>query len=178
MGNPNLIPSCLSRTQRRQHACHEPDRLPLLDIIAYPDGGGLMWVYLQLALGLREAGAKVIWMEAVNLHSPTETVIQQANIVENRIAKYGLDDSMVIFRGDENHGVASPGLRDPRSGDARRIVFKLRYGLTPLVVKRFKKSALVDIDPGMTQIWTDRAEVKMTPHDFYFTIGETIGKPG
>jgi hypothetical protein len=36
----------------------------------------------------------------------------------------------------------------------------------------------VDIDPGLTQIWMSENQLKVAPHDFFFTIGETVGKPG
>ena len=35
--------------------------------IAYPNGGGHLWVYLQWALSLRALGCRVIWLEGVDL---------------------------------------------------------------------------------------------------------------
>ena len=34
--------------------------------IAYPQGGGHLWVYLQWALGLRALGCRVIWLEGID----------------------------------------------------------------------------------------------------------------
>ena len=31
--------------------------------LSYPQGGGHMWVYLNWALGLREVGCDVVWLE-------------------------------------------------------------------------------------------------------------------
>ena len=33
--------------------------------LSYPQGGGHMWVYLNWALGLRDAGCDVVWLEGV-----------------------------------------------------------------------------------------------------------------
>lgn len=146
--------------------------------IGYPQGGGHAWVYLNWALGLREAGAEVIWLEGVNAKSPDEKIQQQAAILRERLAMFGFDRSLVLFRADESgeRPVADyPSLDAAADAD---LLLNFQYGFSPLAVKRFRKSALVDIDPGMTQIWISRGEVKMTPHDFYFTIGENIGQPG
>jgi len=50
---------------------------------------------------------------------------------------------------------------------------------TPLhVVKRFRRSALLDIDPGLSQSWISKGRISLTPHDVYFTTGETVGQAG
>jgi hypothetical protein len=43
------------------------------------------------------------------------------------------------------------------------------------VVKRFRRSAVVDIDPGLLQVWLRDGEFELAAHDIYFTIGETVG---
>lgn len=37
---------------------------------------------------------------------------------------------------------------------------------------------MIDIDPGLLQMWFTRKLVNISPHDIYFTIGETVGQPG
>jgi hypothetical protein len=47
------------------------------------------------------------------------------------------------------------------------------------VVKCFRRSALIDIDPGLLQTWVSGGELPMPPpHTRYFTTGETVGTPG
>src|SRR5207247_2277128 len=38
-----------------------------------------------------------------------------------------------------------------------------------------RRAALVDIDPGLTQLWISTGQLRVPPHDVYFTIGETVG---
>jgi hypothetical protein len=45
-------------------------------------------------------------------------------------------------------------------------------------VRRFRRSALVDIDPGLLQLWMSGGGIQVPRHDVYFTIGETVGQPG
>jgi hypothetical protein len=37
---------------------------------------------------------------------------------------------------------------------------------------------MVDIDPGLTQVWISTGQMRAARHDVYFTIGETVGRPG
>jgi hypothetical protein len=47
-------------------------------------------------------------------------------------------------------------------------------------MERFARRAYVDIDPGWTQIWTERGSdaARLAGHDVYFTIAENIGTAG
>ena len=56
---------------------------------------------------------------------------------------------------------------------AANLLLNLAYGIPTDVVRRFRRSALVDVDPGLTQIWINEGELGQAPHDTYFTIGET-----
>jgi hypothetical protein len=57
------------------------------------------------------------------------------------------------------------------------LLLNLRYELPAEVVKRFRRSALVDIDPGLLQQWLSTGKLDVAQHDLYFTIGETVGQP-
>jgi len=146
-------------------------------MIGYPAGGGLMWVYLNWALGLREAGAEVIWLEGVNPRKPDDLVRGQADILRQRLAKYGIE-KLVLFRADEGREKPVNGYPALEAATHADLLLNFQYGFSPLAVKRFKRTALLDIDPGMTQIWIERGEVKLTPHDLYFTIGERVPEIG
>jgi hypothetical protein len=37
---------------------------------------------------------------------------------------------------------------------------------------------LVDIDPGLLQIWMSQGQISVARHDLYFSIGETVCRPG
>jgi hypothetical protein len=46
------------------------------------------------------------------------------------------------------------------------------------VVRRFRRTALIDIDPGLLQVWLSQGMVTMARYDTCFSIGETVGRPG
>ena len=58
------------------------------------------------------------------------------------------------------------------------LLFSLCYSETPGVVSRFRRTALLDIDPGQIQRYIKEGLINLTLHDFYFTIGETVGQSG
>jgi hypothetical protein len=57
------------------------------------------------------------------------------------------------------------------------LLLNLWHSLPAQVVQRFRRSALIDTDPGLLQMWMTRGSVHVALHDTYFTIGETVGTP-
>src|SRR5437773_473756 len=49
--------------------------------------------------------------------------------------------------------------------------------IAPELLARFRRTALIDIDPGLLQFWISRGQLSVPHHDYYFTTGETVGTP-
>jgi hypothetical protein len=146
----------------------------------YPEGGGHFWVYLNWVLGLRALGCQVVWLEVVNPGVPGAA--QQASVMAlaNRLERYGLAHRLALCApaGEPLHGF-DPG--DWLSLDAAAesdLLLNMAYDIHPNIVGRFRRSALLDIDPGLLQLWLSHGHLCVAPHDVYFTIGETVGQPG
>src|SRR5262249_1946541 len=144
--------------------------------LGYAEGGGHLWVYLNWALGVRALGCRVIWLEAVESGTPIPEVNRLAAPLKSRLERYGLAACRALC-------AAGGGPRDPGTGGATAdfdadLLLSFRYDLHPEVVRRFRKSALIDIDPGLLQIWLAGGKIDMAEYDIYFTIGETVGRPG
>src|SRR5205814_9048357 len=56
------------------------------------------------------------------------------------------------------------------------LLLNFHYVISPGLVSQFRRTALVDIDPGLLQFWLSRGQLSVPRHDFYFTIGENVGK--
>jgi hypothetical protein len=139
--------------------------------LEYPKGGGHLWAYLNWALGLRALGCKVIWLEFVPPRTSAEEI---------RLEIYGLVNCLALHSWTNNPllselTMASLCLDEAAGAD---LLLELRYNTPLQVVKRFRRSALVDLDPGLLQTWMSKGQVCVAPHDVYFTIGETVGQPG
>ena len=67
-----------------------------------------MWVYLNWALGLRQLGCRVIWLELVE-PSSMEKLATLAELLKNRLTRYGLSDSLALgFPTEERPGGCIP----------------------------------------------------------------------
>jgi hypothetical protein len=147
------------------------------DTYGFPTGGGYMWIYLNWALGFRSAGCDVMWLEQIH---PGADVPRLTASLEDRLRPYGLADSIVLVNADGT-SAAHPAARhhvglDDAAGEAD-LLFTMKYGLSARVVARFRRTAMIDIDPGLTQIWLSKGWIDVPPHDIYLTIGETVGQP-
>jgi hypothetical protein len=143
-----------------------------------PKAAGLLWVFLNWALGLRALGCRVLWLERITADLRAEEVPNLILNLGSRLKAYGLENCLALSWETE---VSVPNdildryltLEEAREAD---LLLNLAYDIP--FIGLFRRSAFVDIDPGLTQIWIDAYNIKIPRHDTYFTIGETVGQPG
>lgn len=148
--------------------------------LEYPEGGGHLWEYLNWALGLRAIGCNVIWLESVAANSPLAEVQVNVSALKLRLERYDLANCLALYSSDETTPLDAAAMQcmDVDAAACADLLLEFRYD-TPLhVVKRFRRSALLDIDPGLSQAWISKGRINLTPHDVYFTTGETVGRRG
>src|SRR5215216_3802434 len=167
----------------------------------YPQGGGHLWVFLNWALGLRALGCEVIWLETVSreesvsalnrrrrlerdglVERPSDLVHEvQVNVatLKRRLERYGLAEHLALCArsGEILPDEVTKGCLNLEAAAEADLLLNLRYNLPGEVVGRFRRSALLDIDPGLLQLWMSQGLVSVAQHDLYFTIGETVGQP-
>ena len=148
--------------------------------LGYPLGGGHLSVYLNWALGLRAAGCEVIWLEIAEEDSSVTELLANVATLKGRLERFGLQASLRV-RSETNAPLPTafreqyPGMDDIIEGD---LFLSLRYATRPEQAGRFRKTALVDIDPGLLQSWLTNGAIDVPDYNVYFTIGETVGQPG
>jgi hypothetical protein len=77
---------------------------------------------------------------------------------------------------DDPDIVPPPGCRS--FGDAAAaadLLVNFTYAMPSRVLGRFRRTLLIDIDPGLTQLWLANGQISLSPHSLYFTTGETVG---
>lgn len=143
--------------------------------LRYPQGGHL-WVFINWALGFVGNGCRVLWLDVYDPKAPVEQVRAELDRLRQRIRPFGLDDCIVLTPSDGSS--SRPDLRVPGAEvlDGCDLLFDLRYDLPASVIDRFRRTALLDIDPGMLQISLKQKQYDLQPHDFYFTIGESVAE--
>ena len=146
----------------------------------YPKGGGHLWAYLNWALGLKSNGYEIIWLEGIantKLHSDN---IFYLNTLKNKLLKFGITQ-IAFWHWDlekPHHQVYDGFSRIEEIATGCEFILNQNYSMPDRIIKLFRKSVLLDIDPGLLQMWISKSQIKMYPHDIYFTIGETVGAAG
>jgi hypothetical protein len=151
----------------------------LADTLGFMSGGGHFWVFLNWALGLRANGCRVHWLEPAPQGVAAAELDQRLRTLRGRLQPYGLDQSVAVVAWAERDAdaFAPPGGRPFSSvADACDLVISLAYWMPAHVIGRFRRSALVDIDPGLTQLWLSTGQMRVAPYSLYFTTGETVGR--
>jgi hypothetical protein len=149
------------------------------DTLYYPEGGGHQWVSLNWALGLKGLGCRVVWLEGVSARLPPDRTRACVATLDRRLGEYGLAGCLALRPKagglPRDLAAAYPGLDAAAEAD---LLLNPQYDLGPDVVGRFRRTALLDIDPGLLQLWMTAGVIRPARHDVYFTTGETVGRPG
>jgi hypothetical protein len=150
------------------------------DTLGYPEGGGHTWVYLNWALGLRALGCRVVWLDAADPRTPVPQVRALVTALKSRLERYGLAEAVALCScaPEALPREAGEGCLDLDAAAEADLLLNLSYSGSPEVVRRFRRSALIDIDPGLLQVWMNEGGIEVARHDVYFSIGETVGQPG
>ena len=150
------------------------------ETIDYPQGGGHMWAYLNWALGLRALGCRIVWLETIEPHLVNGQLPELLTSLRARLRPYGLDRAIAI--GPRSGGPlpsdATEGCIDLAEACEADLLLDLSYRVSAEVLALFRRSALVDIDPGLLQVWVSERVISLQSYDVYFSIGETVGQPG
>ena len=140
-----------------------------------------IWGHLNRALGLHALGCQVIWLESIRPNSAAHEVLPSVDTLKSCLERYGLAGCMALC---SQSGAPLPqgtaeGCQELNAAAEADLLLNFAYNrVSREVVQRFRRSALIDIDPGLTQIWMSEGQMEVAPHDVYFTIGETVGRVG
>lgn len=148
--------------------------------LSYVEGSGQVWIHLNWLLSLIDAGCEVTWVEMVDETTSPGAVGRAHAALAGRLEPFGVADRLTLASMDPSadppEALAAHYVRPDLLAEADLLV-NFCYWLPPAWLALFRRSALIDIDPGLLQIWMDDGSMAVAPHDLYFTIGETVGTP-
>lgn len=151
-------------------------------VTSFPEGGGHFWVYLQYIQALRRSGCEVYWLERFHPSCDPDFDARALATFRKRARQHGLEDSLLLYR-NEKGGSGRVWLDLPASraeAVLRRadLLLNFHYAIDPSLLALPRRTALVDIDPGLLQLWIGSGLLTVPDHDLYLTTGETVGMPG
>ena len=151
--------------------------------------GGEAWVRLSWVLGLRRLGCDVFFVEQIDAGSCVDEsgrpagFDQSANLDYFRAVteRFGVaDQSTLLYEGGERwSGMELDRLLEIADVADLLVNISGHLSVEPLM-RRLRRKAYVDLDPGFTQFWhaAGRPGARLAGHDVYFTVGENIGTEG
>ena len=153
------------------------------NVVTTPELAGHFLVYMQYMHGLRAAGCDVYWLERFDGTGDQILDNKMITTLFNRLGEFGFDGRAIIYRQadpakPELNLYLSDGISDPVAMIRRTdLLLNFSYFIDRETLAMFKRTALIDIDPGLLQVWTSTGQLAVEPHDIYFTTGETVGTP-
>jgi hypothetical protein len=153
------------------------------NVADFPEGGGHFWVYMQYVQGLRALGCDVYWLEHFHGSGAEQRDRELLRLFRDRMRRFDLAEKVIVHR--PLHSVPYSGLGDGAALDGRKVeklweaadlLLNFYYAIDPELLAHFRRSALVDIDPGLLQFWLNQGQIEVAGHDIYFSTGETTGK--
>ena len=150
----------------------------------FPDGGGHFWVYMQYVEGLRRLGCDVYWLEQLRAIADPDREAHVLSTFFERTKQFGLEGKTLLYTVDRTGGGAGSFQFVGRTwSDAEAVLrradllLNFHYGIDPRLLACVRRTALVDIDPGLLQFWMSTGQLVVPAHDRYLTTGETVGTP-
>jgi hypothetical protein len=150
--------------------------------LKFLEGGGHFWVYMQYVQGLRQAGCDVYWLERVPADGPW-CKKSRIEVWLRRLGRYGLDGKVILYadyaggcgQGTPHEYLVGTWPEAQRVFQRADLLLNFYYAMDAGLLGWFRRTALVDIDPGLLQKWMSTRQLVVAPHDLYFTIGEMVG---
>lgn len=144
--------------------------------IDYPQGGGHFWAYLNWALGFLANDMSLYWLESVKASESPDQIHQRVEQLKKRLAPYGLADRLAIYELNNQplSAEATFGTVPLEQALNADMLFSMAYHLPQRIVGRFAHPVMLDIDPGLLQLWIDDHQVCPANYRHWFTIGESV----
>jgi hypothetical protein len=155
------------------------------NVVTFPEGGGHFWVYMQYVQGLRQLGCEVYWLERFQGSGEGQRDKLMLSTFYQRMESYGLGGNIILYSDrdstfDNSTEYEYIGVWSSEAQSIFRradLLLNFYYSIDPALLSCFRRTALIDIDPGLLQFWMAVGQLVVPPHDRYFSTGETVGTP-
>ena len=129
------------------------------NVANFPEGGGHFWVYMQYALGLRQCGCDVYWMERYVRGTDGPRDAAAIATFFERMESFGFGGKAILIVAPDAgsqwaRSTILGATREAADAVIRRadLLLNFHYAIEPGLLGRFRRSALVDIDRKSTRL--------------------------
>jgi hypothetical protein len=151
-----------------------------------PGNAGGAWERMSWVTGLLRLGCDVYFVEqidpaaCVDINKTPSSFAHSVNLAWFRDVTewFGISDRAgLIYAGRECAGIPWTQLLEFAEFSDLLVNLSGHLALAPML-KLMRRKAYIDVDPGFTQFWHADTETPfhVDGHDFYFTVGENLGR--
>jgi hypothetical protein len=150
------------------------------NVVNFLEGGGHFWAYMQYVQGLARIGCDVYWLEELASQGAADADARAVAAMRTRLAEFGLGERLLLYatRSARTEWITHPAAHAEAVLRGADLLLNFHYTMDPALLALPRRTALVDIDPGLLQFWITQGQLAVPRHDRYLTIGETVGRPG
>lgn len=135
---------------------------------------GAAWTRLSWTLGMAEIGFNVHFVEQLAAGAPPGA----ARWFRDVVGSFDLDGRATLL---DVHGATIVGLAPDDLADVARdaalLVNISGHLKVEALIRAARNKVFVDLDPGYTQLWDRDGSAPLTPHDHWYSVGCSIGRP-
>lgn len=149
-----------------------------------PLNGGGAWVRMSWVLGFERLGFDVVFVDHIEAEACVDAAGRpaafecSANLAYFRAVteRFGLvgSSTLVLGGGERTYGRSFAQLIE-LADECELLVNISGHLRLESLLRRLRRKAYIDLDPGFTQFWQTDGLLRFPRHDFYFTVGENIG---
>ncbi len=145
----------------------------------YPEGGGMQWLNLNYLAGLRALNVEAFWLDVLGAPKPgsqrsTEKMVEDFGALCDR---FGLADHWAVrYDKTQTFGMTDKLLAS-LCNDCDLLINLCGALKEDELLRRMKRRAYFDLDPGFTQIWAQQWDMGFSKHNSFFTVGLNVGTP-
>jgi hypothetical protein len=146
----------------------------------YPEGGGMQWLNLHYLAGLRALGIECFWLDMLG-PPKADAKRSTGEMIEGFRAlceQFGLHEHWAVrYDNQQVFGMSARQL-EALCGDSAMLINLCGALKDDELLRRIKRRAYFDLDPGFTQIWAQEWDMDFSKHNLFFTVGLNVGRPG
>ena len=140
----------------------------------------MQWLNLHYLAGLRALGFEGFWLDV--LGPPKEgsgiSVDERVNGFRAQCEEFGLRDHWAVLYDKRKVFGMSEHLLHALGNDAVLLINLCGALQDGELLRRIRRRALFDLDPGFTHIWAHQWDMGFSKHNLFFTVGLNVGGDG
>jgi hypothetical protein len=135
----------------------------------YPEGGGMQWLNLHYLTGLRALGFEPFWLDTSG-----KTGVEQFRA---QCERFGFADNWAVWHSTGKTSGMTESLLAALCGDCDLLINLCGALKDDDLLRRIRRRAYFDLDPGFTQIWAQQWDMDLSKHNLFFTVGLNVNGP-